>query len=80
MRKGAHGFKAGAKGLKAHRGLKPPKPPMGSAMPNAAPTPGNNANSVKLAPPKDLTPFAHKVPTMKTLPLTTDRGAFKMKV
>lgn len=74
MKRGMHGS-GGAKGLKPHRGMKPAPVPMGGSQVG----PGSSGGVISVKPPKDLGNFAMKVPTMKTLPLTSDRGAFKIK-
>jgi len=70
--------KMGVRGMKSPRGLKPNKP-IGSQSSGRATSPaGGGAGPLKITAPKNLDAFTHKTPTFKTL--TTDRGAFRIKV
>ena len=52
------------------------KPPAGSGAGPMA-QPGKAGGAISLKPPASLKAFGHPVPEVK--PITTDRGAFKIK-
>lgn len=66
-----------------HKGMKPPKPPMGAGGPatsgagGPAVKPGRAGGAIAIKPTQNLKGFGHPAPGMKEL--TTDRGAFKIK-